>query len=353
MTESASPLTARTDREILDATRAFAVDDTRTSVLALVTTLGLLACLLALAAFAHSSLVRAAASIVAGLTIVRMFILYHDHMHGALLRRSRLARAVFATYGVLALTPPRVWRETHNYHHAHNAKIVGSNVGSFAMVTTGMWSRMSARDRVIYRAVRHPLTIVLGYFTIFLFGMCVAPFVRSPKKNWDSALAIVVHIALAALLVHAAGWAMFFYVLFAPLFVATAAGGYLFYAQHNFPGVYLQPRESWTYVRAALESSSYLETGPIMAFFTGNIGFHHVHHLNPMIPFYRLPQAMRAIPELQHPHTTTLAPRDIAACLRLKMWDMQEKRMVGYPRSSEWPTSLRSREADVTPRSPS
>ena len=85
------------------------------------------------------------------------------------------------------------------------------------------------------------------------------------------------------------------FVVVLPLAVACALGGYLFYAQHNFPDVNVQPRQHWTYVNAALESSSYMPMGPIMAFFTGNIGFHHVHHLNPSIPFFRLPDVMRAV----------------------------------------------------------
>jgi omega-6 fatty acid desaturase (delta-12 desaturase) len=326
-----SPRSPRSDREVLDATRPYAVEAPMRSVRALLTTLGLLIGLLGLACSPLPWPLCALASALAGLTIVRMFILYHDHMHGALLRRPRVARAIFYAFGVLALTPPRVWRETHNYHHANNAKIVGSNVGSYAMVTVAMWSRMSRFERLAYRAVRSPLTILFGYVTIFLLGMCVAPFVRSPRKNWDSLLAIVLHVALAATLWLAFGAKVLVLGLVLPMFVATASGAYLFYAQHNFPDVYVQPRESWSYVRAALESSSFLRTGPILAFFTGNIGYHHVHHLNPMIPFYRLPDAMRGVPELQHPRITTLAPRDVLACFRLKLWDAHAKRMVGFP----------------------
>ena len=93
----------------------------------------------------------------------------------------------------------------------------------------------------------------------------------------------------------------------------------------------MQPRESWSYTRAALESSSYMEMGRVMRFFTGNIGYHHVHHLNPLIPFYRLPEAMDAIPELHDPPKTSLRPSDVLACFRLKLWDPDKGRMVGYP----------------------
>ena len=124
---------------------------------------------------------------------------------------------------------------------------------------------------------------------------------------------------------------VWFWALFLPHFIACALGAYLFYAQHNYPGMTLQPREKWDYSRAALESSSYMPMNPVMAYFTGNIGYHHVHHLNPGIPYYRLPEAMAAVPELQHPGQTVLTPGGMRACFALKLWDPGAGKMVGYP----------------------
>ena len=117
--------------------------------------------------------------------------------------------------------------------------------------------------------------------------------------------------------------------LILPHFIATAIGSYLFYAQHNFPSVSFSDHSRWTYERAAFESSSFLVTGRIMAWFTANIGYHHLHHLNPRIPFYRLPEAVAGIPELQTPKTTSLRPAEILRCLRLKLWDPEANRMIG------------------------
>ena len=165
---------------------------------------------------------------------------------------------------------------------------------------------------------------------VFLWGMCLGPFLRSPKKYWDSLLALVVHGAILAAILATSGLAMALYAVVLPMVVAFAAGSYLFYAQHNFPDIVVQGRHEWRYTDAALHASSYLRTGPILRWFTGNIGYHHVHHLNPGIPFYRLPEAMAGIEALQSPPTTTLHPRDILACLRLKLWDPDGGRMVGW-----------------------
>jgi omega-6 fatty acid desaturase (delta-12 desaturase) len=320
-----------TDKQLLDETRPFAAEKPAVSSWHVVSTFTVLAATIAAAAFAPGWALRLGASVLSGLLIVRGFVLYHDVLHGSLMRRSAFARSVFYAYGVLVLTPPRVWRETHNYHHAHTAQLVGSHVGSFPTVSIPMWRRMNRWQRLRYRVARHPLTIGAAYLTVFLNGMCLTPFLRNPRRNWDSALALLVHGALTSGLLVLAGPATYLFCLFLPFTIAHALGAYLFYAQHNFATVHIEPRESWSYSRAALQSSSYMPMGPMMRWFTANIGYHHVHHLNPSIPFYRLPEAMSAIPALQSPRTTTLGWRDILDCIGLKVWDAQRGRMVGLP----------------------
>lgn len=327
------PAGRRSSKELLAAAREFAKEDRRRSWFHVVETLGVLGVALTGAALLPYWWLRLPAAIFAGLVLVRGFILYHDFMHLSFLRGSTVGKWIMHAYGVYVLTPPNVWRQTHNYHHAHTAKIVGSHVGSYMMVTTEMWAKMTPMERTAYKAFRHPLTIFFAYFTVFMWGMCVSSFMRNPRKNWDSALAVVLHVAAWPLLIVFAGWDMFLFVYFVPLFVATMSGAYLFYAQHNFPEINVQPRDKWEYSRAALESSSYMAMNPVLHWLTGNIGYHHVHHLNPAIPFYRLPEAMAAIPELREPlGTTSLSPSDILACFRAKLWDAERGEMVGYPR---------------------
>ncbi|APR80066.1 Fatty acid desaturase [Minicystis rosea] len=325
------PAAQTTGNEIIAVTRPFAAEDRTKSWWHVLSTFAVLGGLTAAAARLPWWPARLAASVLEGLVIVRAFILAHDFQHGALLRKSALGSAIFSVYGVLVLTPPRIWRESHNYHHAHTAKIVGAQIGSFPVMTVEMWKRAPKDKRLAYKAARHPLNILFGYVTIFFLGMCIGSFMKDPKKYWDSAVAVIVHLALVAGLTWFFGPAMALFVLVLPLVVACAVGSYLFYAQHNFPGIHMQPRQTWTFARAALESSSYMAMGPIMSWFTGEIALHHVHHLNAAIPFYRLREAMAAIPELQVPAATSLKPRDIAACLRLKLWDPVSGQMVGFP----------------------
>lgn len=326
--------TPREGKELIDATRPWASEDAGRTAWGVVSTLLALSLAESLALRAPHPALRLTASVVAGLVIVRGFILYHDVMHGALLRgrslAARVGRGFFNVYGVLVLTPPVVWRTTHNYHHAHTAKLVGSHIGSYLMLTPEMYRKATPAQQRMYRLVRHPLNMLLGYLTVFLWGMCLGPFLRDRRKHWDSGVALVVHALLVALVTWRLGAAAALTGVVLPLAVACAMGAYLFYAQHNFPDVRVQPRETWSYSKAATESSSYMEMSPVMHWFTGNIGYHHVHHLNPQIPFYKLPSAMAGVPELQDPPRTSLRFEAVLACFRCKLWDPSRGRMIAF-----------------------
>jgi omega-6 fatty acid desaturase (delta-12 desaturase) len=273
--------------------------------------------------------VRLLCSVLAGLLTVRLFVIYHDQQHHAILPKSRLAGFFMRIYGIWVLCPSTIWRSSHDYHHTHNCKLRSAHIGSYPIMTKDQFQKSSAGERSLYLFMRHPLTILLGYFTVFLFGMVIYPFVSSPRKHFDSLLALVLHIAVGASLVWLSGWESLLLFLIIPRLLAGAAGSYLFYAQHNFPGVIFGDKNGWTFEKAAMQSSSHLKTGPVLAWFTGNIGYHHIHHLNHRIPFYRLPEVYQAIPELRRATTITLHPLDILRCLRLKVWCVETQSMVG------------------------
>jgi acyl-lipid omega-6 desaturase (Delta-12 desaturase) len=321
----------RDEKTLLGATRVFTAESVSKSWAYVLSTLVVLAGLIAGAVLAPWLALKLLFSVVAGLTVVRMFCLFHDYYHGALLRQSKAADVLFTLFGYAILVPPSVWKETHNYHHAHTAKIVGSHIGSYPLVTVAMWKGMTPLQKTLYRLARHPMNMVFALATVFFLGMCVRPFLRGPKKHLGGLLSIVMVASIAAALIgtgHVQAWVFGWLV---PAWVATMAGAYLFYAQHNFPDARIADRQDWTFAGAALESSSYFKMNPLMHWFTANIGYHHVHHLNAAIPFYRLPEAMAEVPELQHPGETSWAPADVLKSFELKLWDAEQHKMVGYP----------------------
>jgi len=319
----------RTGTELILATKPFARDIPLKSWWCILSTFALLAISLASTAWNLPLFVRIPGSLLAGLVLLRSFVIYHDQQHHAILPTSRLAEGMMRVFGILALSPSSIWRSSHNHHHNHNSRLRGSHIGSFPLMTKEQFHKSTAADRRHYLFVRHPLTILFGYVFMFLFGMCLNPFLSRPRKHWDCLLALVVHLAISAALLYFGGWTALLLTQVIPHFITYAIGTYLFYAQHNFPGVSFRDNGGWTYEKAALESSSFLKTGRIMAWFTANIGYHHVHHLNSHIPFYRLPEACRATPELQSPRSTSLHPGEILRCLRLKVWDVEAQRMSG------------------------
>ncbi len=324
----------RTGPELVRASSPFAREDRAKSWTLLAITYAVYASFVALAAAAPFWPLRLVGSVFAGLTIVRLFIFFHDYAHGAILQ-SRLGKIVMPFVGYWTLSAPSVWRQTHDYHHKHTAKIVGASIGSYPIVTVDMWRLMTPAQRRDYRMVRHPLNMVFGYFTVFILGMCGAAFLRDPKTHWHGLLSLVIHFGIMGLVGWQFGWDVALTAVFLPQFIASGAGSYLFYAQHNFPGMQLRGRQDWEYSFAATRSSSMFDMSPVLHWFTGNIGYHHVHHLNHRIPFYRLPEAMAAIPELQDPGRTSWRPSDVLACLRLKVWDPAKGRMVSFEEADQ------------------
>jgi omega-6 fatty acid desaturase (delta-12 desaturase) len=245
------------------------------------------------------------------------------------LPKSHAAEWFMQAFGIYALSASSIWRSSHNHHHNHNSKLKGSHIGSFPIMTKSQFLASSAGKRFGYLFVRHPLTILFGYIFMFIYGMCVNPFLNNTTRHFDCMVALILHIIIASAYLYYFGWIGLVLGQTLPHFLAYAIGTYLFYAQHNFPGVLFNEKSGWTYEKAALESSSYMKMGLIMAWFTANIGYHHIHHLNARIPFYRLPEAERAVAEFQRATITTLNPVDIARCLRLKVWDVEKQEMIG------------------------
>jgi omega-6 fatty acid desaturase (delta-12 desaturase) len=328
----------RTGKELLLATKPFAHDSTARSWWHVLSTAFLLALALAGTFINFHWTAKVACSVAAGLLMVRMFVIYHDQQHHAILPHSRVAEVLMRIFGLLILSPSSIWRSSHNHHHNHNSKLRGAHIGSFPVMTREQFERISGGRRIKYLFMRHPLTILFGYLFIFLFGMCIYPFLNNPRKHYDSLIALVLHIALVGSVAVFLGWQAVLLGIVAPYFVAMAIGGYLFYAQHNFPSVTFRDNGGWTYETAALTSSSFMKTNSFMAWVTANIGYHHVHHLNARIPFYRLPEVMEALPELQAAKITSLHPADIWRCLRLKVWDVAAQRMISLRDRTDAPT---------------
>lgn len=320
----------RTGPELVRATLPFAEERPAQTWALVLTTLALHLAIAAVLLLTSSIPLKIAASVVLGLIGVRQFIFFHDWNHGAIFRDSKLGAALMQVIGVYTLSAPSVWRETHDYHHRHNAKLTGSWIGSYPTVSLGMYKGMSPAQRKGLKAVRHPLSMTLGLLTTFFVGMCWSAWRRDPSQHRFVPYAVVIWWSVFGLLWWGFGLLNATLVWVVPAAIHSAVGSYLFYAQHNFPDAVLRSRREWEFTHAALRSSSYFVMPRWMHWFTGNIGYHHVHHLNHRIPFYRLPEAMAALPELQDPGRTSWRPADVLAALRCSVWDPEAQRLISF-----------------------
>ena len=316
-------------KDLILATKPFAKEDRAKSWYLTITSFLLWAISITVALAPLHWAIRLFSSLLAALLLVRLFAIYHDFLHKAILKNSKLAQAVFTLYGFYTLNPPSIWKRSHDYHHKHNSKLYTSSIGSFPVLTKQDYLALNKSQQIKYLFIRHPLTILFGYVFAFWWGMCMLSLLRNPTKHWDSLLALVLHHSAGFAFYYLGGWSAFLFGFMIPAFLSSAMGSYLFYAQHNFPSSTFKAKEDWNYLDAALESSSYMKMNSVMRWFTGNIGFHHIHHTNAQIPFYRLREVHERFEEFGVAKTTSLKILDMASCFRVKVWDSEKGKMLG------------------------
>lgn len=319
----------RSGKELLAASKAYAFEYKLRSWTEVLLTIALSGMVMFFTLFAPISIwFKIPISIINGLLYVRLFVIYHDYQHRAILQNSTLAVWLMRAVGVYVLAPEMVWKRTHEYHHNNNSKLSISGIGSYPTVCTKRYMTLTKKQKLIYLVNRHPATILLGYITLFIYWLNLKSFVQSPAKHVDSLLALVVHFAIGFAIWYNLGTTLLLLGWIVPFSITFGMGAYLFYCQHNFPGATFRENQDWTYDNAALSSTSYMVMNPVMHWFTGNIGYHHVHHLNSRIPFYRLYEVMQDMPELQNVGKTSWKISDMIACFNLKLWDAEKGKMI-------------------------
>ena len=273
-------------------------------------------------------LARGIASITLALLYVRLFVIYHDYQHRAILQNSTLAHWIMVLVGIYLLAPETIWKRSHDHHHNNNSKLTLSGIGSYPLVSKDYFLSLPRKKQQLYLINRHPMTVICGYLTLFIYWLNLKSFVQSPRKHIDSLIALLFHGAVSVLVFQYFGAGAFVLGWCLPFFITFGIGSYLFYSQHNFPSARFHEHNEWAYDKAAILSTSRMKMSPIMHWFTGNIGYHHVHHLNSRIPFYRLREAMQSMPELDEVPTTSWHPLEVIRCLRLKVWDAELGKMI-------------------------
>lgn len=268
-------------------------------------------------------------SILNAAFLVRLFAIQHDCGHGAFFPQRSANTWVGRALGVLTLTPYDVWRHGHSIHHATSGNLDKRGIGDIHTMTLREYRALSGWQRFLYRLYRHP-AVLLGVFPTYVFvfqNRVPIRFMRSGWKYWISAMATNAAIALCiGAGIYTLGFWPFLLVYLPTVLVAATIGIWMFYVQHQFEETSWEEAGDWRLHDAALHGSSYYVLPGVLRWLTANLGIHHVHHLNSRIPFYRLPDVLRDHPALADIGRLTL--RQSFACLKLRLWDERERRLV-------------------------
>lgn len=267
-------------------------------------------------------------AILAAGFLVRIFIILHDCAHGSYFASRRANRVLGFIAGVLTFFPFEHWRWEHATHHRTAGDLDRRGTGDIWTMTVQEYLAASRKRRLQYRLVRHPviLFLIAPLFVFVVRQRFSSAKAEAPQRHsvWLMNGAL---LCMAVLLSQVFGWAMYLLIQSIIVTIAGSVGLWLFYVQHQFEGVYWERGERWNYTAAALHGSSYYKLPRVLQWLTGNIGFHHIHHLSPRIPNYNLQKCHESDGLFQQVKPITL--RASFRCLRFRFWDEESKRLVG------------------------
>jgi len=260
--------------------------------------------------------------------MVRTFIIFHDCTHGSFFKSIKANDRLGLMLGVLVVTPYYAWKHDHAIHHATAGDLDRRGVGDVLTLTVAEYIALPWWKKIGYRIMRNPLILfTVGSFIVFVFTHRF-PGARSGKRERSSVVwTNIALIAVIGWIILQIGWKALLLVEVPVLLLATSAGVWLFYVQHNFDGTYWERHDKWEFFKAGVNGSSFYKLPAILNWFTGNIGFHHIHHLSPKIPNYKLPECYKENPIFQ------VTPLTIGRSMRslfFRLWDEERRMMVGF-----------------------
>lgn len=268
-------------------------------------------------------------AVLAAAFLVRTFIIFHDCGHGSYFKSRRANDLVGALTGVLTFSPYHQWRWEHGIHHRSAGNLGRRGTGDVWTLTVQEYLEASRGRRFAYQLARNPLILfVIAPLFVFLAKQRFVPAgadAAQRRSVWRMNIAL---LGMTTLLSALFGIRNYVFIQLVVLALAGSAGLWLFYVQHQFEGVYWERGEQWDYTEAALRGSSFYKLPKILQWFSGNIGFHHVHHLSPRIPNYNLQRCHEDDARFREIKPVTLCSSLKALAFRL--WDEQGRRLVGF-----------------------
>lgn len=325
----------------------FAKSETKKSIMQMINTIVPLLIIWGVG-YAYSSThlwVSVLCGIIASGFVVRTFIIFHDCTHGSFFSSRKANDIVGNITGVLTSFPYSKWRREHLIHHATSGNLDKRGIGDIDMLTVDEYLALSKPKRIAYRLYRNPL-VMFGLGPLYLV-LVLNRFNRrdaKKKERFNTYFTNIAVLLMVVALIAIFGWKAVLLVHGITMFIAGALGIWLFYIQHTYEDSYFEYDPEWDYVKAAVEGSSFYKLPKVLQWITGNIGYHHVHHLAPRVPNYYLEEAHNSVPPLQK--ATTITIRTSFESVRYKLYDPKQKKFVSFKEvESEYGTRGKSVEA--------
>lgn len=268
-------------------------------------------------------------AILASGFVIRMFIIFHDCGHGSFFKSKFVNEIVGSIMGILTLTPYHHWHNQHRIHHGTSGNLDKRGTGDVWTMTTEEYRNAAPKKKLYYNIYRNPVVMFLIAAPIIFLIVN-----RFTRKNFNKTEKYSVYItnigigAIAAGISAFAGISTYLFIQILTMYFAAVAGVYLFYVQHQFPDVHWYDDDEWDYVTVSIAGSSYFKLPRILQWFSGNIGFHHIHHLSAGIPNYNLESCYKNNPEFQTVSAVTFWKS--FSTLKLKLWDEKQQKLLTY-----------------------
>jgi acyl-lipid omega-6 desaturase (Delta-12 desaturase) len=263
--------------------------------------------------------------------VVRLFIFQHDCGHHSFFKSRNMNDRVGRFLSIFTWTPYSYWRESHNIHHANSGNLCKRGIGDIDTLTVKEYQNLTLLKKISYRLYRHPIIMLLIGGPVMIIILQRFP-VGQPiafAKIWKSIMGLNLALIITySMMIFGLGIDVFLMVYVPVLFVATWAGGWLFFVQHQFENTDWKPQEDWNFKHAAVLGSSHYDLPKILQWFSGNIGFHHLHHMSGVIPNYRLQECHETAPIM--PEIRKIKFWQSLKCFNLTLWDEDLQKLVGF-----------------------
>ncbi|WP_087973765.1 fatty acid desaturase [Oceanobacillus rekensis] len=314
----------------------FASSDTKKSVIQLINSIVpfILLWFLSYQSLQVSVWLSLAISVIAAGFVIRIFIIFHDCTHMSFFKNAKANRFFGTITGIITHFAFEKWKRDHSIHHATSSNLDKRGTGDVWVMTVEEYKEANFWGKLSYRLYRTPI-VLFGLGPIFLF-LISNRFNRKGAKRKERLNTYIINISILviyALLIWAIGWQAFLIIQLPILFIAGAAGIWLFYVQHQFEDSYFENEDEWDYVKAAVDGSSYYKLPKVFEWLTGSIGYHHVHHLSPRVPNYNLEKAHESTPPLHQATTITL--KTSLQSIRFRLYDQASRSFISFKEYKE------------------